>query len=165
MARKGTALLAATFLLIEAVGVVFVHLVLGRSVQSQSMSLAGIDTDVMATTTYVLGGTLGLFLTAAAALLVLAAARDRAPAGAARLVLIGCAITQTVLGALVVGPVGWGVFAFLMAAFSLLVLALTVYRVRPDGPPDQGRPADPGAAPDAGSDPQVGDGHPELAEQ
>ncbi|MFG2294986.1 hypothetical protein [Streptomyces sp. NPDC048603] len=139
MLRRLVAGTAALVLVAEAAVVVLVHVVLGRTTESQSMSIAGSDPDVMSMATYVLGAGMGGFLLLCAGLLGFAAVRDRAPARFARGVLFGAAVTHGLLGALVVGLVGWSAFAVLMLALCLIVLALMLYTGTP------GRDAGPGA--------------------
>ncbi|MEE1756228.1 hypothetical protein [Streptomyces sp. SP18CS02] len=148
MARRPIALTAALVLLGEAVGIALIHLVLATVVDSQRMSLAGVDPGLMITGTWVMGGVFALFLVLCAAALVRAAWRDRAPGRPGRVLLISCAIVHGVLGALAVGLVGWPAFAFMMAVLALLVLALLVYAPETGteaAPPEGGVPAGPAA--------------------
>lgn len=137
----------AVVLAVEAVGLAFVHLVLGRTTANQSMSIAGMDPDVMSKATYGMGAGMGVFLLACAVFLAVAAIRDRAPGTFARVLLVAAAVTHVLLGALVVGLVGWGAFGVMMVILCLLVLSLTVYAAKgpggtgtadgePDGEPD-----------------------------
>ncbi|MGQ4487629.1 hypothetical protein ACN6LM_004836 [Streptomyces sp. SAS_281] len=132
--RRLVAFLAALVLAVEAVGIVIINVVLGTVVKNQDMSLAGTDPGAMSKGTWVLGGVSGLFLLLCAAFLVLAGARDRAPGRVARILLICCAVVHGVLGALTVGLVGWGAFAWMMVALGLIVLALVAYGPEPAGP-------------------------------
>ncbi|MGX1887527.1 hypothetical protein [Streptomyces sp. NPDC055287] len=154
VARRPIAAAAAAVLFVEAVGIVFIHWILGKVVNSQSMSLAGLDPDVMSTSTFVMGGGFGLYLVACGVLLLRAALSDRAPGRLGRILLIACAVVHGVLGALCVGLVGWAAFAVLMAAFGLIVLSVIAYGQRdepgsppepvdapPAGPPENGTPA------------------------
>lgn len=75
--RRLVAGLAALVLVVEAAVLVLVHFVLGRTTHNQSMSIAGMDPDVMSTATYVMGAGIGAFLLLCAVLLVVAAVRDR----------------------------------------------------------------------------------------
>ncbi|MEV6654239.1 hypothetical protein [Streptomyces sp. NPDC051219] len=130
MARRPVAVVAAIVLFGEAVGLAFVHWILGRVVDSQSMSMAGLDSNVMSASTWVLGGVMGLFLAGCGLVLLLAGLRDRAPGRFGRILLISCAITHGVLGALTVGLVGWSAFAFMMVVLGLVVLSLLAYGKR-----------------------------------
>lgn len=125
--RRLVAGLAAIVLVAEAVVLVFVHIVLGRTTANQSMSIAGSDPDVMSKATYGLGAGMGAFLLLCAVLAALAAVRDRAPGGFARAVLVGAAVTHGVLGILSVVLVGWGAFVAMMLILCLLVLTLMLY--------------------------------------
>ncbi|MFD9359290.1 hypothetical protein [Streptomyces sp. NPDC060031] len=131
--RRLVAAVAGVVIAAEAVVLVFVHIVLGRTTHNQSMSIAGMDPDVMSKATYALGAGMGAFLLLCAALLAVAAIRDRAPGSFARVVLISAAVTHGVLGALAVGLVGWGAFAVLMLILCLLVLTLTLYAAKDGG--------------------------------
>nr|WP_107046874.1 hypothetical protein [Streptomyces albus] len=125
----------------EALGIVWLHWFLGKVVAGQRMSLAGLDPDHMSTGTLALGIGFGLYLFTCGAVLLLSAVRDRAPGRFFRVLLIACAVVHALLGALTVGLVGWGAFAFMMLVFGLVVLALIAY-----GEPGRGRAAKGGAA-------------------
>ncbi|WP_223837839.1 hypothetical protein [Streptomyces venezuelae] len=127
MLRRLVAGVATLVLVAEAAVLVLVHVVLGKTTESQSMSIAGMDPDVMSKATYAMGAGMGGFLLLCAVLLALAAVRDRAPGRFARAVLIGAAVTHGVLGALVVGLVGWPAFAVMMLILCLVVLTLLLY--------------------------------------
>ncbi|MEU6891886.1 hypothetical protein ABZ934_08785 [Streptomyces sp. NPDC046557] len=127
MLRRLVAGLAAIVLVVEAAVLVLVHVVLGKTTQSQSMSIAGSDPELMAKATYGLGAAMGAFLLFCAVLLAVIGVRDRAPGRLARVVLVVCAVTHGVLGALALGLVGWGAFAVLMVILCLLVLTLVLY--------------------------------------
>ncbi|MCB5178495.1 hypothetical protein [Streptomyces antimicrobicus] len=161
MLRRIVAAAAAVVLVVEAAAVVVVHLVLGRATAGQSMSIAGSDPDVMSKATYALGAGLGAFLVLCAALLAVAAVRDRPPGRFGRVLLIGAAVTNGVLSALVAALVGWGAFAALTAVLCLLVLFLVLHgrpEVRPGSAPTGPGPhaAGTGPAPDAGTGPGTG---------
>ncbi|MGW1411331.1 hypothetical protein [Streptomyces sp. NPDC002403] len=138
--RRPVAFVAALVLFAEAVGVVLINGILATVVKNQDMSLAGMDPAVMSNGTWVMGGVFGLYLLLCGLLLLLAGIRDRAPGRFARVVLILCAVVHGVLGALVVGLVGWTAFAFLMVVLGLIVLTLVAYGTRSDEPGDE--PAD-----------------------
>ncbi|MEU9979640.1 hypothetical protein [Streptomyces sp. NPDC050856] len=127
VARRTTGLVAGMVLLVEAVGFVVVHGVLATAVGGQRMSMADLDPDAMVAGTWAMGGAMGLFLALCGVALLVVAVRDRAPGRAARVLLIACAVTHGVLGALAVGLVGWGAFAFMMVVLGLVVLSLLAY--------------------------------------
>ncbi|WP_406303300.1 hypothetical protein OHA61_13785 [Streptomyces sp. NBC_00885] len=127
MARRPVAVVAALVLLVEAIGIVVINGILATFLKKQSMSLADLDPDAMVTGTWVMGGVFGLYLAACGVVALLAGLRDRAPGRAARILLISCAITHGVLGALTVGLVGWDAFAFMMVVLALIVLVLLAY--------------------------------------
>ncbi|MFE2874845.1 hypothetical protein ACFXG6_24320 [Streptomyces roseus] len=141
--RRFVAGLAAIVLVAEAAVLVLVHIVLGETTRNQSMSIAGMDPDLMSTATYAMGAGIGAFLLLCAVLLAVAAVRDRAPGTFARIVLVTAAVTHGVLGALAVGLVGWGAFAVTMVILCLLVLTLTLYTA-------QGAAGAPSAGPSGG---------------
>lgn len=127
----------AVVLVVEAGALAFVHLVLGRTTENQKMSIAGMDPNVMSKATYAMGAGMALFLLACAVFLAVAAIRDRAPGTFARVVLVAAAITHGLLGALVVGLVGWGAFVVMMLILCLLVLSLMLYGAKAaDAPGD-----------------------------
>ncbi|WP_434595580.1 hypothetical protein [Streptomyces sp. A5-4] len=145
MARRPIAAVAAAVLFVEAVGIVFVNWILGKVVDGQSMSLAGLDPGVMATSTWVMGGFFGLYLVCCGAVLLRSALSGRPPGRIGRILLIVCAVVHVVLGALAVGLVGWPAFVLMMVEFGLIVLNLIAY-----GPRVEGDGADPVDAPKAG---------------
>ncbi|MEV0412089.1 hypothetical protein AB0I68_15135 [Streptomyces sp. NPDC050448] len=140
--RRLVAGLAAIVLVAEAAVLVLVHFVLGRTTQNQSMSVAGMDPDVMSLATYAMGAGIGAFLLLCAVLLAVAAVRDRPPGTFARIVLVTAAVTHGLLGALAVGLVGWGAFAVMMLILCLLVLTLMLYAARDEGGAPAGGAAD-----------------------
>ncbi|MEU4730391.1 hypothetical protein [Streptomyces sp. NPDC023588] len=138
MLRRLVAGLAAIVLVAEAAVLVLVHVVLGKTTASQSMSIAGSDPDVMSAATYALGAGMGAFLLLCAVLCAAAALRDRAPGRFARVVLVTAAVTHGLLGTLAVVVVGWAAFAATTLILCLLVLILMLYPARredPTGPP------------------------------
>ncbi|MFD5346130.1 hypothetical protein ACFWJY_20755 [Streptomyces anulatus] len=140
--RRPVAIVTALVLFGEAVGIVLINAVLATVAENQNMSLAGLDPDAMSTGTWVMGGVSGLLLVLCGLTALLAGARDRAPGRFGRVALIGCAVVHGVLGAVTVGLVGWGAFAFMMLVLALLVLTLLAY-----GP---GARADDGLSDEAG---------------
>lgn len=152
MARRPVAVVAAIVLLVEAVGIVVINGILATFVDKQDMSLADLDPDAMVTGTWVMGGVFGLYLAACGVVALLAGLRDRAPGRFGRILLISCAITHGVLGALTVGLVGWDAFTFMMVVLGLIVLTLVAYgRERP--PVEDAPAATDGAAPTNGPAP------------
>ncbi|MCX5405023.1 hypothetical protein OHA37_14150 [Streptomyces sp. NBC_00335] len=155
----------AVVLVVEAAVLGFVHLVLGRTTENQSMSIAGGDPDVMSKATYALGAGMAVFLLACAVFLVIAAVRDRALSGFARVLLVSAAVTHGLLGALVVGLVGWGAFAVMMLILCLLVLSLTLYAAKGAGGAADGAggPAEGSSGPlDGFAGPDAPDERPEI---
>ncbi|MER0447902.1 hypothetical protein ABR738_25670 [Streptomyces sp. Edi4] len=151
MLRRLIAIVAALVLVAEAAAVVLVNYVLGRVAANQHMALAGLDPYAIATGAWVAGAVLGVFLVVCAVLLLVVAVRDRAPGRVARITLIGCAVVHAVLGAFLVGLVGWAAFAVLMVVLALLVFVLLAYvRERPAPGPKDETPNAPGA-PDHGA--------------
>ncbi|WST02633.1 hypothetical protein OG448_11315 [Streptomyces sp. NBC_01171] len=155
MVRRPVAWIVTVVLLAEAVGVAAVNWLLGVVVDNQRMSLAGLDPDVMATSSKVGAVVFGLYFAFCALVALLVAVRDRAPAGLGRVLLISAAVVNALLGAVAWGLVGTGAFLVLMVVLALLVLLLMTY----DRPRDTGaRQADdtPGAggAPEAAPEPK-----------
>lgn len=132
MTGRPVALAAGAVLLAEAVGAVLLHGVLAAVLSNQRMSLAGLDPDAMITGTWVAGGVLGAYLALCGAVLLRTGVRRAAPGRWGRVLLVTCAVTHAVLGAVAVGLVGWAAFAWLMAAMGLVVLSLVAY----EGPRD-----------------------------
>lgn len=125
--RRGIAVATAVVLVLEALGVAFVNWVLGLAVRHQDMSLAGLDPDGMAVGSWVAGGIFALFLLLCAFLTARVAVRQEPAPLLTRIVLIVCAVVHGVLGAIVVGLVGWLAFAALMVVLGLLVGTLLLY--------------------------------------
>ena len=127
MTRRPVALVTGVVLMAEAVGIAWLHWFLGVVVDNQRMSLAGFDPDHMSLGTWGMGAGFGLFLLFCGFVLLRGGLRDRAPGRFSRILLIACAVVHAVLGAVTVGLVGWGSFAFMMVVFGLIVLSLIVY--------------------------------------
>ncbi|WP_338699890.1 hypothetical protein V2W30_24880 [Streptomyces sp. Q6] len=127
MARRPVAWVAAIVLLAEAIGIVLVNWFLGVVVDRQDMSLAGLDPRAMSVGAWVAGGLFGLYLALCAFVLARSAARDRAPAGIGRILLISAAVVHGLLGAFSIGLVGWAAFVFMMLVLALIVLTLVAY--------------------------------------
>ncbi|MYS23096.1 hypothetical protein GA0115240_14742 [Streptomyces sp. DvalAA-14] len=147
--RRGTAIGTAVALVLEALTIGLVNWVLGLAVKHQQMSLAGLDSDAMAVGSWAGGALFALFLLGCALLVARIAWRDRMAGRFGRIVLIVCAVVHGVVGAVVVGLVGWWAFAALMLVLAGLVATLLLY-----APEDQPQPAEqaarhPGEAPPA----------------
>ncbi|WP_416520600.1 hypothetical protein [Streptomyces achromogenes] len=162
MVRRPVAWVVAVVLLVEAVTVVAVNWLLGVVVDRQKMSLAGLDPDVMATSSKIGGVVFGLYFALCALVAVLVAVRDRAPAGYGRVVLVSAAVVHGLLGAFAWGLFGAAAFVFMVAVLGLIVLLLMTYDraagpqgAAPDGTPGQG--AGPAAGPEPGAEPVDGD--------
>ena len=125
--RRPVAAAAAGVLAIEAVVVAFVNLMLGLAVKRQSMSLGGLAPAAMSTGAFVAAAAFGAFLLACAVVAVRAAVADRPPGRFARILLVVCAVAHCVLGAAVVGMVGWLAFAAMMLGLGLVVATLVLY--------------------------------------
>jgi len=114
-------------LVLEALTIAFVNWILGLAVQHQEMSLAGMDPDAMATGSWVGGGLFALFLIGCAVLVARIALRDEMVGQWGRIVLIVCAVVHGVVGAVVVGLLGWLAFVVMMLILTLLVGTLLMY--------------------------------------
>lgn len=144
--RRGIAVGTAVVLVLEALAIAFVNWILGLAVRHQEMSLAGLDPDAMAAGSWAAGGIFALFLIACAILVARIALHDRMSGRVGRIVLIVCAVVHGVLGALVVGLVGWYAFVVLMLVLALLVGTLLLYAPEDRGDaPAATPPAPPGA--------------------
>ncbi|WP_327289058.1 hypothetical protein [Streptomyces sp. NBC_01198] len=145
--RRGIAVGTAVVLVLEALTVAFVNWILGLAVRHQRMSLGGLDPDAMAAGSWVGGGLFALFLVACAVLVARIAARDRMCGRFGRIVLIVCAVVHGVLGAVVVGLVGWYAFVALMLVLALLVGTLLLYAPEDRSPATAPAPPAPSGAP------------------
>lgn len=143
--RRPAAVAAAVVLIVEAVGVVFLNLLLGLMVDSQKMSMAGADPRVMSVGAWVAGVLFGGYLLLCALLAVRIAVRDRGPQGIFRILLISCAVIQGILAAASLSFSGWGAFSFMVLVLALVVLTLVGYADPPEGDPAKGRPAPDGS--------------------
>ncbi|MFE9772620.1 hypothetical protein ACFYOV_13245 [Streptomyces sp. NPDC005931] len=135
MARRPVAWIVAVVLFAEALGVAAVNWFLGVVVDRQDMSLAGLDPHVMSVSSKAGGIVFGLYFALCGLVALLVALRDRAPAGAGRMLLISAAVVHGLLGAFAWGLVGWSAFLFMVLVLGLLVLLLMTYD-RPDEPAD-----------------------------
>ena len=134
--RRGIAAGTAVVLVLEALAIAFVNWILGLAVRHQKMSLAGLRPSAMAAGSWVGGGVFALFLVCCAVLAARIALRDRMSGRVGRIVLIVCAVVQGVVGAAVVGLIGWWAFVLMMVILALLVGTLLMY-----APEDQPAPA------------------------
>ncbi|MCT4355652.1 hypothetical protein M5362_21170 [Streptomyces sp. Je 1-79] len=144
VARRPIALVTAGVLFLEAPGIVAINAVMARFVEAQSMSLDGLDPDAMVTGTWVLGIVSGLLLALCATVALITGIRDRRPGRAGRALLIGCAVVHGLLGAVTIGLIGWGAFAFMTVVLGLIVLTLVAYgkgTEAPEADAPQGAPA------------------------
>ncbi|MFE9683606.1 hypothetical protein [Streptomyces sp. NPDC006285] len=153
MVRRPVAWVTAIVLFAEAVGIAWVNWFMGVVVDRQDMSLAGLDSDVMSTSSKVAGLLFGLYFALCGLTALRVALRDRAPASLGRILLISAAVVHALLGAFTVGLVGWGAFAFMMVVLGLIVLIFMTYDRREAALSD----AEPGGGP-AGHGPAGGDG-------
>ncbi len=133
----------------EALVIAALNWFLGIVVDRQKMSLAGLDPDVMSTSSKVGGVVFGLYFVLCAVVALLVAIRNRAPAGFGRVLLISVAVVHALLGAFTLSLVGWPAFLFMMVMLGLVVLLLVTYDR--DGGPAQAS----GGAPEAGGDPKT----------
>ncbi|MFG2608309.1 hypothetical protein ACGFT2_32870 [Streptomyces sp. NPDC048514] len=156
MVRRPVAWVVAVVLLAEALGIAAVNWFLGVVVDRQKMSLAGLDPDVMSTSSKIGGVVFGLYFALCALVALLVAIRNRAPAGFGRILLISAAVVHGLLGAFAWGLIGPTAFLFMVVVLALIVLLLMTYD-RADGP----RQAASGGG-DAGGDPRARD-EPEQA--
>ncbi|WP_327343823.1 hypothetical protein [Streptomyces europaeiscabiei] len=156
MIRRPVAVVTAFVLFAEGLGIAGLQWFLGTVVDRQKMSLAGLDPDAMSVSTKAGGVVFGLYFVFCGVIALLVAVRDRPAAGLGKILLISVAVVHGLLGALTVGLVGWGAFAFMMAVLGLVLLTLMTYD-RQDGVAD----AVPGGSGDAGG--PGGPGGPEQA--
>lgn len=143
----------AVVLFVEAFGIAALNWFLGIVVDRQDMSLAGLDSDMMATSSKIGGIVFGLYYALCGLVALLVAIRNRPPAGFGRILLISAAVVHGLLGAFVWGLVGWPAFLFMVIVLALIVLLLMTYD----------SPAEPSDAPPAqapGPEGGKGDGGP-----
>ncbi|WP_420711572.1 hypothetical protein [Streptomyces sp. NRRL F-4489] len=146
--RRPVAAATALVLVLEAAGFLLLNWILSIVVDRQQMSLAGLRPGAMAAGSWAGGAVCALFLLLCAAVLLRAAARDRAPGRLGRIGLICCAVLHGVLGAVAVGLLGWPAFGAAMVVLALLVLNLVAY-----GDEGAGAASVDGAAPGEGTAP------------
>ncbi|MEU0600326.1 hypothetical protein ABZ484_19095 [Streptomyces sp. NPDC006393] len=149
MVRRPVAWIVAVVLFVEALGFAAVNWFLGVVVDRQKMSLAGLDPDVMSTSSKVAGVVFGLYFALCGLAALLVAVRDRRPAGVGRILLISAAVVHGLLGAFAWGPMGWTAFLFMVVVLALIVLLLMTYD-REEGAPADG-PDGPEGAPKSGT--------------
>ena len=121
------AVTTAIVLFVEGLGIAGVQWLLGTVVDRQKMSLAGLDPEAMSVSTKAGGVLFGLYFVFCGVVALLVARRNRPPAGLGRILLISVAVVHGLLGALTVGLVGWGAFAFMMVVLGLVLLTLMTY--------------------------------------
>ncbi|MBY8883980.1 hypothetical protein K7472_03870 [Streptomyces sp. PTM05] len=138
--RRPIAAVTAVALVVDACAVAFVNVILGLAVKRQNMSLAGLKPKAMSSGAFGAAVLFGLFLLVCAAFAARAAITDRGPGRVGRIVLVVCAVVHGVLGAFLVGMMGWLAFAAMMVVLALVVATLMSYApprpVPADGPPD-----------------------------
>lgn len=149
MVRRPVAWVVALVLFAEAIGVAGLNFILAGVVGKQHMSLAGLDPDVMATSTKIGGVVFGLYFVLCGVVALLVAVRNRAPAGFGRIVLISAAVVHGLLGAFAWGLVGPPAFLFMIVVLALIVLLLVTYDAQPGPAPEEpgDAPVTPPAAP------------------
>ncbi|WP_405618399.1 hypothetical protein [Streptomyces sp. NBC_00076] len=125
--RRPVAWIVAVVLFAEALGVAALNWFLGIVVDRQDMSLAGLDPDMMSTSSKIGGIVFGLYFGFCGLVALLVALRDRAPAGLGRVLLISVAVVHGLLGAFAWGLLGWPQFLFMVLVLVLIVLLLMTY--------------------------------------
>jgi hypothetical protein len=141
--RRPVAWIVAVVLFAEALGIAGLNWFLGVVVDRQDMSLAGLDPDVMATSSKIGGVVFGLYFALCGLVALLVALRDRPAAGLGRILLISAAVVHGLLGAFVWGLVGWPAFLFMVLVLGLIVLLLMTYDGRGAAPAEAAGPAGP----------------------
>lgn len=137
--RRPVAWIVAVVLFAEALGFAAVNWFLGEVVHRQKMSLAGMDPNVMSTSSKAGGVVFGLYFALCGLAALLVAVRGRRPAGVGRILLISAAVVHGLLGAFAWGLVGWTAFLFMVVVLALIVLLLMTYdgeEAAPAGTPD-----------------------------
>ncbi|MEU6401577.1 hypothetical protein [Streptomyces sp. NPDC046985] len=127
MLRRPVAWIVAVVLFAEAVGFAALNWFLGEVVHRQRMSLAGLDPNVMATSSKIGGLVVGLYFALCGLVALLVAVRGRRPAGLGRILLISAAVVHGLLAAFAWGLVGWKAFLFMVVVLALIVLLLMTY--------------------------------------
>ncbi|MFI5793306.1 hypothetical protein [Streptomyces sp. NPDC051677] len=149
MVRRPVAWIVAVVLFAEALGIAALNWFMGVVVDRQDMSLAGLDPNVMATSSKVGGIVFGLYFAGCGVVALLVAVRDRAPAGLGRVLLISVAVVHGLLGAFAWGLLGVPQFLFMVVVLALIVLLLMTYdaqqRPAAQAPEDGGTKGDGGS--------------------
>ncbi|MEV6178576.1 hypothetical protein ACIHAR_31755 [Streptomyces sp. NPDC052016] len=127
MVHRPVAAIVAVVLFAEALGVAALNWFLGVVVDRQDMSLAGLDPDMMSTSSKIGGIVFGLYFALCGLVALLVALRGRPPAGLGRILLISAAVVHGLLGAFAWGLVGWPAFLLMVAVLALIVLLLMTY--------------------------------------
>ncbi|MFF8941094.1 hypothetical protein ACF1A5_02225 [Streptomyces sp. NPDC014864] len=127
MVRRPVAWIVAVVLFAEAFGVAALNWFLGMVVDRQKMSLAGLDPDMMSTSSKAGGVVFGLYFALCGVVALIVALRGRRPAGLGRVLLISAAVVHGLLGAVAWGLVGWSAFLFMVVVLGLIVLLLMTY--------------------------------------
>ncbi len=156
MVRRPVAWTVTVVLFVEAFGVAALNWFLGIVVDNQDMSLAGLDPDVMSTSSKIGGIVFGLYFALCALVALLVAVRDRSPVGFGRILLISAAVVHGLLGAFVWGLAGWQAFVFMVLVLGLIVLLLMTYDIPGASASADAPPAD--APPSSGTSQGRGDG-------
>lgn len=125
--RRPVAWVVAVILFVEALGVAALNWFLGVVVDRQDMSLAGLDPDMMSTSSKIGGLVFGLYFALCGLVALLVALRNRRPAGFGRILLISVAVVHGLLGAFAWGLLGWPEFLFMVVVLALVVLLLMTY--------------------------------------
>jgi hypothetical protein len=149
--RRPVAWIVAVVLFAEALGIAALNWFMGVVVDRQDMSLAGLDPNVMSTSSKVGGIVFGLYFAGCAVVALLVAVRDRAPAGLGRVLLISVAVVHGLLGAFAWGLLGVPQFLFMVVVLTLIVLLLMTYDAQQR--PAAQEPADGGSKGDGGGSP------------
>lgn len=155
MVRRPVAWIVAIVLFVEGLGVAALQWFMGVVVDRQDMSLAGLDPDVMSTSSKAGGIVFGLYFVFCGVVALLVALRNRPPAGLGRVALISVAVVHGLLGAVAWGLLGVPQFIFMIVMLALIVLLLMTY----DGQPAAGQPA-PAQGPGGPTDGAAADGGP-----
>ncbi|MFJ3333849.1 hypothetical protein [Streptomyces sp. NPDC086766] len=151
MVRRPVAWIVAVVLFAEAFGVAALNWFLGMVVDRQKMSLAGLDPDMMSTSSKAGGVVFGLYFALCGVVALIVALRGRRPAGLGRVLLISAAVVHGLLGAVAWGLVGWSAFLFMVVVLGLIVLLLMTYD-REDGPAAAARDGGPQGVDGPGGD-------------
>ena len=127
MVRRPVAWIVAIVLFAEALGIAALNWFMGVVVDRQDMSLAGLDPDVMSTSSKAGGVVFGLYFAFCGLVALLVALRNRPPAGFGRVLLISVAVVHGLLGAVAWGLLGVPQFLFMVVMLTLIVLLLMTY--------------------------------------